>query len=122
MKEKGKRYASLWFPYLTTDRHAIRQPGLRRVPFVLAAPVHGRMVITEANAVAKAAGIYPGMVVADAKACLSELEVADAREGLAERLLKVLGLWCIRFRSEEHTSELQSRENLVCRLLLEKKK
>src|SRR5690606_42143880 len=27
-----------------------------------------------------------------------------------------------RFRSEEHTSELQSRENLVCRLLLEKKK
>src|SRR5690606_41604264 len=27
-----------------------------------------------------------------------------------------------RTRSEEHTSELQSRENLVCRLLLEKKK
>src|SRR5690606_39667504 len=26
-----------------------------------------------------------------------------------------------RDRSEEHTSELQSRENLVCRLLLEKK-
>src|SRR5690606_28089318 len=29
---------------------------------------------------------------------------------------------CARPRSEEHTSELQSRENLVCRLLLEKKK
>src|SRR5690606_41417860 len=28
----------------------------------------------------------------------------------------------MRVRSEEHTSELQSRENLVCRLLLEKKK
>src|SRR5207302_9068823 len=28
----------------------------------------------------------------------------------------------VRMRSEEHTSELQSRENLVCRLLLEKKK
>src|SRR5687768_18222577 len=28
----------------------------------------------------------------------------------------------IRFRSEEHTSELQSRLHLVCRLLLEKKK
>src|SRR4051812_49500490 len=27
-----------------------------------------------------------------------------------------------RFRSEEHTSELQSHVNLVCRLLLEKKK
>src|SRR5690606_40451829 len=32
-----------------------------------------------------------------------------------------LGLIHGRFRSEEHTSELQSRENLVCRLLLEKK-
>src|SRR5690606_41445489 len=29
---------------------------------------------------------------------------------------------CTPVRSEEHTSELQSRENLVCRLLLEKKK
>src|SRR5207302_5097467 len=28
----------------------------------------------------------------------------------------------VKERSEEHTSELQSRENLVCRLLLEKKK
>src|SRR3712207_7828889 len=28
----------------------------------------------------------------------------------------------IRYRSEEHTSELQSRQYLVCRLLLEKKK
>src|SRR5690606_39455995 len=35
----------------------------------------------------------------------------------AERILKI-----VKARSEEHTSELQSRENLVCRLLLEKKK
>src|SRR2546430_2072989 len=28
----------------------------------------------------------------------------------------------LRWRSEEHTSELQSQSNLVCRLLLEKKK
>src|SRR5690606_40372542 len=31
-------------------------------------------------------------------------------------------LYLQQWRSEEHTSELQSRENLVCRLLLEKKK
>src|SRR5690606_41011663 len=30
--------------------------------------------------------------------------------------------FAMKHRSEEHTSELQSRENLVCRLLLEKKK
>src|SRR5258707_8097082 len=32
------------------------------------------------------------------------------------------GLKCCEGRSEEHTSELQSRQYLVCRLLLEKKK
>src|SRR2546430_16495909 len=35
---------------------------------------------------------------------------------------RVLRLPEDRFRSEEHTSELQSQSNLVCRLLLEKKK
>src|SRR5256885_8521344 len=30
--------------------------------------------------------------------------------------------WLVKIRSEEHTSELQSPCNLVCRLLLEKKK
>src|SRR2546429_5739334 len=33
-----------------------------------------------------------------------------------------MGLWEREGRSEEHTSELQSRLHLVCRLLLEKKK
>src|SRR2546430_15373441 len=34
----------------------------------------------------------------------------------------VVSLWLSGDRSEEHTSELQSQSNLVCRLLLEKKK
>src|SRR5690606_39392592 len=38
------------------------------------------------------------------------------------RELGKLGVFGVTLRSEEHTSELQSRENLVCRLLLEKKK
>src|SRR2546422_5370243 len=41
---------------------------------------------------------------------------------LAERHAQVVTLLWILFRSEEHTSELQSRLHLVCRLLLEKKK
>src|SRR5688500_19931036 len=42
-------------------------------------------------------------------------------DALGERLLLVF-IWRTRVRSEEHTSELQSPCNLVCRLLLEKKK
>src|SRR2546430_9413166 len=47
------------------------------------------------------------------------LEAEDARAGRepARRLSAPH-----RARSEEHTSELQSQSNLVCRLLLEKKK
>src|SRR3989475_790279 len=36
--------------------------------------------------------------------------------------LKLSSHFLVRRRSEEHTSELQSQSNLVCRLLLEKKK
>src|SRR3712207_7972817 len=41
-------------------------------------------------------------------------------QGLGEELVVEHGV--IESRSEEHTSELQSRQYLVCRLLLEKKK
>src|SRR2546427_5140621 len=37
-------------------------------------------------------------------------------------LVRMLGYDSAAERSEEHTSELQSQSNLVCRLLLEKKK
>src|SRR5438034_8799494 len=40
--------------------------------------------------------------------------------GVGERLQRRVG--CSGPRSEEHTSELQSHSDLVCRLLLEKKK
>src|SRR5438067_3379269 len=39
-----------------------------------------------------------------------------------ERVKEVEALLDVKTRSEEHTSELQSRFDLVCRLLLEKKK
>src|SRR3712207_6893012 len=50
----------------------------------------------------------------------------DVRFEADSRLAALLGGPCVRVnsvhRSEEHTSELQSRQYLVCRLLLEKKK
>src|SRR3712207_8451481 len=47
----------------------------------------------------------------------------DAQEGAPPQGRLPLWLRCrLGYRSEEHTSELQSRQYLVCRLLLEKKK
>src|SRR5256886_9447301 len=49
----------------------------------------------------------------------------ERRTGAAQRRARGISdrdcLWPGRERSEEHTSELQSQSNLVCRLLLEKK-
>src|SRR5688572_32692953 len=57
------------------------------------------------------------------------LEIHKIAKGKAKRdrvieLLRQVGLREDHYgrRSEEHTSELQSQSNLVCRLLLEKKK
>src|SRR5690606_40425755 len=75
-----------------------------------------------AEAAAKAEGVSKVLVADDAAYAhqLAEnlsLLVADLGKGYSH-ILASAGTT----RSEEHTSELQSRENLVCRLLLEKKK
>src|SRR5438105_5492478 len=48
--------------------------------------------------------------------CKSDAAATSSRRLEAPRTIRILS------RSEEHTSELQSRVDLVCRLLLEKKK
>src|SRR3712207_7560120 len=62
-----------------------------------------------------------------ARAARRSGDAADRRHGRQRRVGPVAGLAellrdAVRRRSEEHTSELQSRQYLVCRLLLEKKK
>src|SRR3712207_7012040 len=52
-------------------------------------------------------------------ALLGAVELADA---VHRHAVAVVAVPVVRERSEEHSSELQSRQYLVCRLLLEKKK
>jgi len=91
------RYLVIWFPHLLTDRFAIRQPELRSVPFVLIAPVRGRMVIQAACPRAERQGVFTGMVAADARAICPELRVLHHKPEVGEKLLKALALWCIRY-------------------------
>lgn len=92
-----KRFVSIWFEQLTADRMVLRHPALRNQPFVLAAPVQGRMVVTATNTQAASQGISPGMVVADAKASVPGLHILDDRPGLGDKLLETWGHWCIRY-------------------------
>src|SRR3712207_7482170 len=87
---------STLFPYTTLFRSAARDAG------PLAAPDHERGVGRDAEEGA--------VVAAGVEAAHVEVPVVVGED-------EQVGL-----RSEEHTSELQSRQYLVCRLLLEKKK
>jgi protein ImuB len=55
------------------------------------------MVISSANAIAQSKGVDRGMVVADARAVIPSLQVLGNELGLAERLLKALAEWFIRY-------------------------
>src|SRR5688572_24913652 len=92
-----RRFVSIWFRYLKTDWFTIRRPALKGVPFVLASPDHGRMVISSVNAVAHGHGVDRGMVVADARAIIPSLEVLDDRPDLSNKLLNGIAEWCIRY-------------------------
>src|SRR3712207_7624978 len=90
---------STLFPYTTLFRSDGHRPG-------------GRLRMTDMTAVHR-----PAMLL-DPASTVHGLRACGARVEAGTRLVDV---WLYR-RSEEHTSELQSRQYLVCRLLLEKKK
>lgn len=92
-----RRFVSIWFRHLATDWFSLTEPGLKKIPFVLRAASHGRMIITASNAVAESNGIGVGMAVADARALVPQLEVRDDKPELLAKLLHRLAEWCIRF-------------------------
>lgn len=93
----SKRYVAIWFRHLTTDWTIRKKPELKDVAFVLAAPERGRMVVKAASVKAQIQGISSGMVVADCRAVLPQLQVFDDQPQLAHKLLLALAEWCIRF-------------------------
>src|SRR5690242_9307717 len=68
----AKRFVAIWFRHLLTDWFTRCRPGLKEVPFVIATPEHGRMMVKAVNPIAFASGIYTGMMVADGRAILPE--------------------------------------------------
>lgn len=92
-----KRFVSIWFPRLMSDWIVIRRPELLNTRFVFATQDHGRKLITALSAETEKYGIRTGTTVADAKAIVADLEVFDDKPERAEKLLKAIGNWCIRF-------------------------
>lgn len=88
---------AIWFRHLLTDGLARRRPELKDLPFVLAAPVKNKIIITASSPTAEREGAFTGMAVADARAATGDLVVVDEVPGQAAKLLRLIGLGCIRY-------------------------
>ncbi len=91
------RFVTIWFPYFKTDWMILRKKELSGKPFVLTVNDHGRKLITAASPEAVRQGVHPGMVAADARALLRNLEIMDDDDEGAHKVLKRLAHWCIRY-------------------------
>ena len=92
-----RRFVSIWFSQLLVDWQLIRRPEMAEVPFVFAAPDHGRMMVTAVSSLAVGLGVVAGVRAADAKAICPGLEVLDDKPGRQRNLLRGLGEWCVRY-------------------------
>src|SRR5258708_18244342 len=63
-----------------------------------------------------------GFVAGGLAVWAKDAAASSATQSVCFNLVSYCWGWCYWERSEEHTSELQSPDHLVCRLLLEKKK
>lgn len=92
-----RRFVSIWFRHLLTDHLIRQQPELQKIPFVITEMSKGRLVVVAANDVAEKSGVYPGMVMADARTLEPQLINIDHKPDLAAKLLKAIGEYCTRY-------------------------
>ncbi|MFC0514543.1 hypothetical protein ACFFGT_10035 [Mucilaginibacter angelicae] len=88
-----KRYMTIVFRHLPTDGLLLRRGELQELPFVIAAQVKNRVIITASSPAAEQQGDFAGM----ARAAVPELLAIDDIPGRAAKLLRLIGLWCIRY-------------------------
>src|SRR5712691_8070710 len=108
----------MWTPILTETRHHFSREQLHRAANLLlwqAAEVHPAEHLADSHGAHRLDVARDGVWRPEGDGLADEIVPVDLREALGLRAKAGL-------QAEEHTSELQSQSNLVCRLLLEKKK
>ncbi|WP_237904266.1 Y-family DNA polymerase [Azospirillum brasilense] len=93
----AQRILSLWLPRLPTDAHSRRHPERRDHPLAAILAERGRLGVAAVNRAAAAAGVWPGMSLADARAIEPALAVFDAEPESDARLLERIAGWCTRY-------------------------
>jgi protein ImuB len=95
----NRRYLALWFPFLPTDRLRRNQKGEApdKRPLIVLAKVKGALRIAHADRQALSLGLARGLTLADARARVPDLAVADEDEDADQATLRRLASWCDRF-------------------------
>jgi protein ImuB len=95
----GRRILALWFPRLPTDRlqRKTRHAAPETPPFVIAAKLGNALRISALDRKASRLGLRPHMPLADARAMLPALQVANADEAADRHLLESIADWCLHY-------------------------
>jgi protein ImuB len=92
-----RRVISLWLPRFATDRLTRAKPAWQNRPLALVLEARTRLGLTAVNRAAEAAGLRPGMALADARALVPGLVVAPAHPPRDAKALDKLAAWCGRY-------------------------
>ncbi len=93
----SRRILALWLPSLPTDR-VHRQGGVEGGrPLVTVTGDRGRRIVTGVDDAAAAAGLFPGMPLADARALEPGMQAVPADPEADSRALRDLACWCGRY-------------------------
>ncbi|GGE41388.1 DNA-directed DNA polymerase [Agaricicola taiwanensis] len=93
-----RRYLALWFPFLPTDRlrrQAGGKPDDR--PLVITAKVKSALRIAHADRKALSLGLTRGLTLADARARVPDIAIAEEDPEADALLLRRIASWCDRF-------------------------
>lgn len=94
-----KRIVFAWFPAWPIERLLRQDPdvGLQGEPLALVTSARRGLVVAAVNAKAAAAGVHPGLALADARALLPALRARASEPQQDRRALKRLAVWCGRY-------------------------
>ena len=88
----------MWLPRLPTDRLQRRASATRgETPLVVVAKIDNALRLTAVDRKAARLNLAPGMTLADARAMIPALEVAEADEDADRTLLEAIADWCDRY-------------------------
>lgn len=93
----NRRFAALWLPWLSAERLCRRESDLKNSLLVLIEELRGRLILSAVSPKAARAGLHPGMVLADARAAVPQVESRFMNDAADAALLADLSDWCTRY-------------------------